>query len=108
LGFLIRAVPAINCWATVVLTLRDKESRPLIVRTDLESCHFGHAPGWSQALPGPPHSRVAFTTGIVTLDGKRPVRRTRCVSFRKSLSFASKIFRTKVCGFLSIIGNQVL
>ena len=27
---LIRAIPAMNCWATVVLSLRDKERRPLV------------------------------------------------------------------------------
>src|SRR6476659_6944182 len=27
---LIRATPAINCWATVVLSLRDKETTPLV------------------------------------------------------------------------------
>jgi hypothetical protein len=73
-----------------------------------------HAPGEEKQAKActpnfpPPHSRAVFTTGIVTLDGKRLVRRTRCVAFRKSLAFASKIFRTKVCGFLSIIGNHVL
>jgi len=30
LSCLTRAIPAINCWATVVLSLRDKESRPLL------------------------------------------------------------------------------
>src|SRR4029450_6764244 len=49
-----------------------------------------------------------FTPGISIRVGNSGDRWIRWVAALKSLSFASKMFGTNVCGFRSMIGNHVL
>ena len=54
------------------------------------------------------HGINRVTTGTITPEAWLAERETRTVAALKSLSFASKMFGTNVCGLRSITGNQVL
>jgi hypothetical protein len=56
----------------------------------------------------PAERRYGLTVWISTRDACCGVRQTRCVCALKSSAFASKMFGTQVCGFRSMIGNQLL